>query len=156
QDLVGHTGIMRIYTIGHGAREIDEFLETLAAGSVELLADVRSFPASRRHPHFGKDAIAATLTDCDVEYVWMPALGGRRKSSKSPSPNPSSQVDAFRAYADYMDSTEFKRGIDDLLARAEEKTTAIMCAETHWSQCHRRLISDKLWALGVEVVHLIT
>jgi uncharacterized protein (DUF488 family) len=147
---------VRIYSIGHGARDIDEYLATLASRSIELVADVRAFPASRRHPHFGKDALAKVLEASGVEYEWLPALGGRRRLSRDPSPNPSWQVEAFRAYADYMDTASFAEGLAALLAAAERKTTAFMCAETHPSQCHRRLIADKLWSLGHEVIHLIT
>jgi uncharacterized protein (DUF488 family) len=147
---------VRIYTVGHGTREFEELIEVLASESVSQLADVRSFPGSRRNPQFGKDVFAEALRGAGVAYQWMPALGGRRRPGPGPSPNPSWRVEAFRSYADYMDSVEFRDGIEALLALAARAPTAYLCAETHWSQCHRRLISDKLWSLGHEVIHLIT
>jgi uncharacterized protein (DUF488 family) len=147
---------VRIFSVGHGTREFDEFVEVLASASVTTLVDVRSFPGSRRNPQFGKDLFEEELRGAGLAYHWMPALGGRRRLGKGSSPNPAWRVDAFRAYADYMDSPEFLAGIDALLALAARTPTVYMCAETHWSQCHRRLISDKLWSLGHEVIHLIT
>jgi uncharacterized protein (DUF488 family) len=147
---------VRIFSVGHGARALDELVATLCAGGVATVADVRSFPGSRRHPQFGREALDRSLADVGLGYRWLPALGGRRRLGKGPSPNPSWQVDAFRAYADYTDSPEFQRGLDELLALATERPTAFMCAETHWSRCHRRILADKLWSLGHEVIHLIT
>jgi uncharacterized protein (DUF488 family) len=146
----------RIFSVGHGARSIDDFVKTLASAKIAALVDVRSFPGSRRHPHFGKEALATELAARGVEYAWEPRLGGRRRRGSVPSPNPSWQVEAFRNYADWMDSAEFAAGLAALCARAAQAPTAFMCAETHWSQCHRRLLSDKLWAGRWEVVHLIT
>jgi uncharacterized protein (DUF488 family) len=147
---------VRIYSVGHGARSLDEFVATLASAPIAALVDVRSFPGSRRHPQFGREALAASLVASGVEYAWEPRLGGRRKRGPVPSPNPAWQVEAFRNYADHMDSDEFAAGLSALLERAARAPTAFMCAETHWSQCHRRLLSDKLWALRHEVIHLIT
>jgi uncharacterized protein (DUF488 family) len=147
---------VRIYSIGHGARTLDDFAATLASGGVGALVDVRSFPGSRRHPQFGRDTFAASVAARGVEYHWEPRLGGRRRPGPQPSPNPAWQVEAFRNYADHMDTPEFAAGLEALLALAARTPTAFMCAETHWSQCHRRLLSDKLWSLRHEVVHLIT
>ena len=147
---------MRVATIGHGARTLDNFLATLAAGGIGRVVDVRRFPASRRHPHFGQDALAASLAQAGVAYAWLPTLGGRRSRGPQPSPNPAWQVQAFRNYADYMDTPEFAAGFEALIELSRERTSAVMCAETHPSQCHRRLIADKLASLGHEVVHLIT
>jgi uncharacterized protein (DUF488 family) len=147
---------VRIYSVGHGARSVEELIATLQSGAVERVADVRSFPNSRRNPQFGHEALARSLEAAGIGYAWLPKLGGRRKPSKDPSPNPAWRVEAFRSYADYMDTDEFAEGLDALLRLAVEKPTAFMCAETHPSKCHRRLIADKLWALGHEVVHLIT
>ena len=147
---------MRIATIGHGARTLENFLATLAAGEVAQVVDVRRFPGSRRHPQFGQERLAASLAQIAVTYTWLPALGGRRSRGPGPSPNPAWQVEAFRNYADYMDTPAFAVGFDELLTLARDRSTAIMCAETHPSQCHRRLIADKLSSLGHDVVHLIT
>ena len=147
---------MRIATIGHGARTLEDFLATLASGGVAQVVDVRRYPGSRRHPQFGRDALAASLAEAGMGYGWLPALGGRRGRGQAPSPNPAWQVQAFRNYADYMDTPEFADGFEQLLRLAGERSSAVMCAETHPSQCHRRLIADKLASLGHEVVHLIT
>lgn len=153
---------MRICSVGHGTRSFDELAETLASGGVGQVADVRSFPGSRRNPQFGKEAFEPALAGAGLAYRWMPRLGGRRRKGQSPSENLGWRVEAFRNYADYMDTHEFAEGIDELLAWAEEGLregrglTAYLCAETHFTQCHRRLISDKLWSLGHEVLHLIT
>jgi uncharacterized protein (DUF488 family) len=147
---------VRIFTVGHGARAFDELVETLASGGVTLVADVRSFPGSRHNPQFGKELLAEELAGAGVAYRWMPKLGGRRKLSAARSPNPSWRVDAFRAYADFTDSAEFAEGLAELLDAARAQPSAFMCSETHWSRCHRRIISDKLWSLGHEVIHLIT
>jgi uncharacterized protein (DUF488 family) len=147
---------VKIFSVGHGARELDELVEVLASGPVSTLVDVRSFPGSRRHPQFGREVLSEALAGAGVAYHWLPALGGRRKLGPGPSPNPAWRVEAFRAYADYMDSDAFREGVDALLALAASSPTAFLCAETHWSQCHRRLLADKLWSLGHEVIHLIT
>jgi uncharacterized protein (DUF488 family) len=147
---------VRIFTIGHGARPFEELIETLASAAVTQLVDVRSFPGSRRHPQFGREVLAEALPGSGVDYLWLPALGGRRKGSGLPSPNPSWQVEAFRNYADYTDSAEFAAGLTTLLDLAARAPTAFMCAETHPSRCHRRILSDKLWSIGHEVIHLIT
>jgi uncharacterized protein (DUF488 family) len=144
-----------LYSVGHGARPFEELVETLASGSVIQIIDVRSFPGSRRHPQFGRELLAESLPGAGVGYSWLPALGGRRRSVAKTA-NPGWRVEAFRAYADYMDTPEFAGGIAQLLAAAATAPTAFMCAETHWTQCHRRLIADKLWSLGHEVIHLIT
>src|SRR6185312_17528542 len=122
---------MRIYSVGHGARSLDEFVKVLASAKIATLVDVRSFPGSRRHPQFGKEALAASLPARGVEYAWEPRLGGRRKRGPVPSPNPSWQVEAFRNYADHLDSEEFAAGLQALVARAAEQPTACMSAETN-------------------------
>jgi uncharacterized protein (DUF488 family) len=146
----------RIYSVGHGARPLDELVATLRACSVTTVADVRSFPGSRRHPQFGRAALAASLPAAGIAYHWLPRLGGRRPPGPSPSPNPSWRIEAFRNYADYMDTPDFAAGLDELLRLAAQSATAFMCAETHWSQCHRRILADRLWSLRIEVVHLIS
>jgi uncharacterized protein (DUF488 family) len=147
---------MQIFTIGHGARAFGDFVATLRSTGVECVIDVRRFPGSRRHPQFGREKLSDALARSGLAYAWLPALGGRRAAGDQPSPNPAWQVDAFRHYADYMDSPAFAAGLAELLALATRHPSAVMCAETHPSQCHRRLIADKLVALGHGVVHLIS
>lgn len=145
---------MRIWTIGHSTRSLEEFLELLAPHGIEAIADVRRYPGSRRLPHFSKDAFAASLAEARIGYAHFPELGGRR-SPRPDSPNTAWRNAAFRGYADYMATDEFRAGIARLLELAHRDRTAYMCAEALWWQCHRRLISDLLKALGHEVIHIL-
>lgn len=142
-----------IWTIGHSTRPIEEFLRILDAQRIEAIADVRRFPGSRQHPHYGREALEATLARHGVAYLWLPELGGRRRPAPK-SPNTAWRNVAFRGYADHMASEEFAHGMARLLALAADKRTAIMCAEAVWWRCHRALISDALCAQGIEVVHI--
>ena len=143
-----------VWTIGHSTRSAEEFIQILAAQRIEALVDVRSFPGSRRYPHFNKPELAEILSNAGIEYSHSPELGGRRK------PNPDSRNTAwknasFRAYADHMESNEFEKGIEGLLKLSQTKRTAVMCAEAVWWRCHRSLISDYLKANEVEVIHIV-
>jgi uncharacterized protein (DUF488 family) len=141
------------WTIGHSTRPIDEFLDVLTAHGIELIADVRRFPGSRRLPQFGSEALAAALAAHDVSYRWIEALGGRRTPAAA-SPNDGWRNDAFRAYAVHVATAEFVGGLAELLDLAAAARTTIMCAELLWWRCHRRLISDVLTSLGHEVRHI--
>jgi uncharacterized protein (DUF488 family) len=145
-----------IWTIGHSTRSIDDFLEILAAGQIELLADVRRFPGSRRHPHFGQEALAASLAEAGIAYRHFVDLGGRRNQRLPDSPNSAWRVKSFNAYADYMQSPEFLAALEELMATAQQQPTAIMCSEALPQRCHRRLISDALVARGWSVRHLLS
>lgn len=145
---------LTIWTIGHSARTLDEFLELLALNDIEALADVRRFPASRKHPRFNQDELGRSLREAGVKYLLLPELGGRRR----PLPGSRNTVwrnRSFQGYADYMETGEFHSGIDRLLEIARRKRTAIMCAEAVWWRCHRALISDYLKAHGVTVRHIM-
>lgn len=144
----------RFLTIGHSILAADVFLTMLTAHRVELLADVRRFPASRRHPQFNRDALADLLTSHGIAYLHFAELGGRREP-KPDSPNTAWREAGFRGYADYMETAEFKQGIARLFEAAQTKATAIMCAEKSWRSCHRALISDHLKASGMEIVHIL-
>ena len=144
---------MEIWSIGHGARPLEEFIETLRAVDIEALADVRSQPGSRRHPQFGAKSLAAALGEIGIAYAHLPELGGRREQ-RADSPHRALRVAAFRGYADHMSSEEFARGYERLTALAGESRTAFMCAETLWWRCHRRLIADRLTVDGWTVTHL--
>ena len=143
-----------IWTIGHSTRSADEFNEILLAHEIRALVDVRSFPGSRRYPHFNQHELAANLEAVGTIYSHNPRLGGRRRPSPN-SKNSAWKNASFRAYADHMDSEEFKQGVEDLLEVAGASKTAIMCAEALWWRCHRSLIADFLKAQGVEVIHII-
>lgn len=145
-----------VWTIGHSTREQAEFLELLAGASIELVADVRRFAGSRRYPHFGGGALAEALAKEEIEYRHFPALGGRRTSRLSDSPNTAWRVEAFNAYADYMTSQEFKSAFEELLKAARQVRTAIMCAEAVPWRCHRRLIADLFVARGWRVLDIVS
>ena len=146
---------MRIWTIGHSTRAIDEFISLLKENEIKLLADVRAWPGSKRYPQFNKDALAESLTAHGIRYEHFPELGGKRKS-KPDSRNTAWRNASFRGYADYMETEQFQKGIERLLdVAAKAGATAIMCAEAVWWRCHRSLIADYLKARGVEVLHIL-
>lgn len=144
---------MIVWTIGHSTRAPEDFLAALASHSIQLVADVRRFPGSRRLPQFSADALEHTLAEQGIDYRWIRELGGRRRPDPD-SPNTAWRHAAFRAYADHLASEEFAEGLHELLMLAEGMRTTIMCAEVLWWRCHRRLVSDVLVSLGVEVVHI--
>jgi uncharacterized protein (DUF488 family) len=145
---------VQLWTIGHSNRSIEQFTEMLTGQHIELLADVRRFPGSRRQPHFNSENLPKSLADAGIEYVHFPELGGRRKTSPD-SPNTVWRNEAFRGYADFMMTPEFRAGIERLLRLAQEKRTAIMCAEALWWQCHRSMIADYLKAASHQVIHIM-
>jgi uncharacterized protein (DUF488 family) len=145
-----------VYTIGHSTRTIEEFVAVLAGEKIARIVDVRAFPMSRRHPQFKRENLEASLAAVDVAYRHMPALGGRRSAAGGHrSRNGLWRVDAFRNYADYAETAEFARALDELEALAAERPTAFMCAEAVWWQCHRRLIADYMLARGWRVAHVM-
>jgi uncharacterized protein (DUF488 family) len=146
---------MRIWTIGHSTRGMDEFISLLKENQIKLLVDVRAFPGSKRYPQFNKDALAESLTAHGIRYEHFPELGGKRKS-RPDSRNTAWRNASFRGYADYMETDQFQKGIERLLdVAAKAGRTAIMCAEAVWWRCHRSLISDHLKAHGMEVLHVL-
>ncbi|HXT63675.1 MAG TPA: DUF488 domain-containing protein [Pyrinomonadaceae bacterium] len=145
---------IRLWTIGHSTRSLDEFTSLLNSASLELLVDVRSFPGSRRYPHFNRENLSASLAAAGFEYIHMPELGGRRKA-KPDSLNMAWRNESFRGYADYMETENFRAGIERLMELARERRTAIMCSEAVWWRCHRSLIADYLKAAGVTVTHIL-
>ncbi len=143
-----------MYTLGHSTRTTDELLEMLREAGIQRLVDVRRYPASRRHPHFGGEPLAAVLAGAEIAYRHAPALGGRRRGSDD-SPNTAWRSAGFRAYADHMASSEFREGLERLESEARHAATAILCAEAVPWRCHRQLVADALVARGWEVVHLL-
>lgn len=143
-----------IFTAGHSTRSLDELLELLAGEGVEALVDVRRYPGSRRHPQFSRDALAAGLAAAGIEYAHEPHLGGRR-AARPDSPHTAWRVEAFRGYADYMETPEFQAALEGLIRRGAAQRTVILCAEAVPWRCHRRLISDALVARSVEVRHIL-
>jgi len=145
---------LRVWTIGHSTRALDEFIGLLTENQIEAVADVRSFPGSRKFPQFNAENFAESLPAAGIEYIPFKQLGGRRKARKD-STHTIWRHPAFRGYADYMDTDEFKKGIDELLDLAAKKRTAIMCSEAVWWRCHRSMISDYLKSIGVTVIHIM-
>jgi uncharacterized protein (DUF488 family) len=146
--------VATLYTIGHSTRSLDELIDALQAHSIQTLVDIRSFPMSRRLPHFNRESLEKALPAAGIKYVWMKDLGGRRKKSLDDSPNVALRNQSFRNYADYMLSPEFERTITDLIKLGEQSRTAYLCAERVYFRCHRMLVSDWLVARGHEVSHI--
>lgn len=145
----------RLYTIGHGDRPIAVFAGMLRAAGVRTLVDVRRYPGSRRHPQFGREALAHALAEADIEYRWEgEALGGRRKA-RTDSRHVAWRSESFRGYADHMETPAFEAALARVLEKARSAPLAVMCAERHPAQCHRQLIADALIARGLAVTHLL-
>jgi uncharacterized protein (DUF488 family) len=133
--------ITRLYTVGHGTLEAQAFLDLVRRSGIDAIVDVRRFPGSRRYPHFGRTSLEGSLPGEGIAYRWEERLGGRRPGSPD-SPNVALRNAAFRAYADYMLTPPFHTALAELLEQAQRHTTAILCSESLWWRCHRRLIAD--------------
>jgi uncharacterized protein (DUF488 family) len=143
-----------IWTIGHSTRTIEEFINMLLSFQIRVLVDVRNYPGSRRFPHFNKEALEISLAKNDIQYVHIKDLGGRRKP-KPDSMNTMWRNEAFRGYADYMETDDFKKAVEQLLILGDKYRTAFMCSEAVWWRCHRSLISDYLKSIGWTVIHIM-
>lgn len=144
---------MKIHTVGHGTMPQADFAELVAAAGLVEVVDIRSFPGSRHNPQFGTDEMARWLPEADVAYSWMRDLGGRRKPVPG-SKHVALRHPSFRAYADYMETEPFLGGVEELLARGAGR--AVMCSESVWWRCHRRLLADYLLLVRkVEVLHVM-
>jgi uncharacterized protein (DUF488 family) len=148
------SGDKLIWTIGHSTRSMQELVAMLRSFKIELVADIRSYPGSRRYPHFNKEALNISLPGNDIEYIHLKQLGGRRKADPH-SANDAWRHEAFRGFADYMDTDDFKEGVENLQQIAFHKRTACMCSEAVWWRCHRALISDYLKSVGWTVMHIM-
>lgn len=145
----------KIFTIGHSTRSIDEFIELLNSHEIRQLVDIRTIPKSRRNPQYGQDQLEQSLRKASIEYVYLKSLGGLRSKAKE-SVNDAWQNASFRNYADYMQTDTFVDGIDELIGLAEERVTAIMCAEAVPWRCHRRIVSDALLVRNVDSCEIIS
>lgn len=143
-----------VWTIGHSTRTLEEFVEMLHSFEIKAVADIRSYPGSRRYPHFNKEALEVSLPSNDVLYFHIKNLGGRRKANLG-SKNTAWHHPAFRGYADYMETDLFREGIQELLKIANQQRTAYMCSEALWWHCHRSLVSDFLKVQGWNVMHIM-
>lgn len=143
-----------IYTIGHSTHSPEEFIAMLQSFNIQILADIRSLPGSRKFPHFDKENLEISLPENGIEYLHLADLGGRRKVKKD-SKNNRWNNDSFKGYADYMETQEFENAILNLKKIALKKTTAYMCAEAVWWRCHCSMVSDYLKAKGWDVKHIM-
>ena len=141
-----------VHTIGHSTRPLDVFIGLLAAHAIQCVIDVRRWPASRRYPHFARDALAAALQSARVDYVWRGDLGGYRTPAPD-SPNRGWRVGAFRAYADFMLTGEFDAAVAEVAQVAAQRRIALMCAEAVPWRCHRQLLADAFTVRGWPVRH---
>jgi uncharacterized protein (DUF488 family) len=146
------TSIVR--TVGHGTATAIQFGDLVHGAGVRAVTDVRRFAGSRHNPQFAHDEMARWLPDAGIEYRWVPALGGRRKASPD-SPNVGLRNLQFRGYADHMATSEFASSVSDLAEVAASVSVAVMCSESVWWRCHRRLLADHLVLVeGMQVEHL--
>jgi uncharacterized protein (DUF488 family) len=144
---------MEVWTVGHSTHPLDEFVALLKSNDIELVADIRTVPKSRRHPHFHTEALARELPERGIRYRHLARLGGWRHATGD-SPNGAWQNASFRGYADYALTQEFADGLHELRELAVADRTAMMCSEALWWRCHRRLVADRLVATGDSVWHL--
>tara|TARA_R110002073_G_scaffold241084_4_gene402910 strand:- start:17869 stop:18438 length:570 start_codon:yes stop_codon:yes gene_type:complete len=147
---------MEIWTIGHSNLQLDDFVALLQQHNIELVGDIRRFPGSRKFPHFGQEPLSESLQSQGINYRWLEGLGGRRsqQDATSPSPNDGLRNQSFRNYADYMLTETFREAFAELKQIAAAKRTAIMCSESVFWRCHRRLVSDYTVASGGTVHHI--
>jgi uncharacterized protein (DUF488 family) len=143
---------VRVFTVGHGTRPIEELLQVLEEAGARTVVDVRRYPSSRRHPQFNQAALAASLEEAGIGYRHAVELGGRRSREPGEERFSCIQVAAFRSYAARMAAPEWQQALEAALA---EQEPCFMCAETLWWRCHRRLIAELLLARGLDVVHLL-
>jgi uncharacterized protein (DUF488 family) len=144
-----------VWTIGHSTLHQADFLALLDRHRIGQVADVRRFPASRRHPHFAMEPLREALGASGIEHRWFEDLGGRRSGLGTASPNQGIRNAGFRGYADHMQSPEFRRAFEALETWRTEGRTALLCAEALWWRCHRRLLADLFVTRGVETIHIL-
>ncbi|MFZ5955497.1 MAG: DUF488 family protein [Nanoarchaeota archaeon] len=144
-----------IFTIGHSTRSIEEFIELLKEYKIEQVIDVRTIPKSRHNPQFNMEELSRKLESENIKYFHINELGGLRHSKKD-SINLAWKNLSFRGFADYMQTDEFKIGLNELIKLSRNKISAIMCAESVPWRCHRSLISDALLIKGIDVIHILS
>jgi uncharacterized protein (DUF488 family) len=147
--------VLPLFTIGHGTTPADDFAAVLEGAGVRRLVDVRIAPGSRRNPQYARGSLAAWLPERGVAYSWERRLGGFRRLPPD-SPDVALRNSSFRAYAAHMRTRDFRDGLDPVLAQAGRAPTVIMCSESVWWRCHRRLVADFATLVReVPVVHLM-
>lgn len=143
-----------IYTIGHSTRRFEEFLNMLQSFDIKILADIRRLPGSRKFPQFDQESLKLSLEEAGIQYIYLTDLGGRRKVKKD-SKNVRWNNPSFRGYADYMETEEFEKAVQNLEQLALKQSTAYMCSEAVWWRCHRSMVSDYLKAKNWKVLHIM-
>jgi uncharacterized protein (DUF488 family) len=143
-----------VWTIGHSTRSWEDFVLLLQSFQISVLVDIRNYPGSKRYPHFNKEAMQTALPANSIQYIHLKELGGRRKPVEG-SANTAWRNTAFRGYADYMQTEDFKKAVKSLEAIARKKPTAYMCSEAVWWSCHRALVSDYLKWKEWKVMHIM-
>ena len=146
---------MTLYTVGHGTRTVDELVAVVTGAGVRRIVDVRRHPGSRRFPDLGRVSLEEALPAAGVVYEWWGEELGGRRSRLPDSRHPAWRTASFQGYADHMDSAEFRRTFTELLTQSATVATAVMCSETVWWRCHRRLLADAAVMRGVAVMHLL-
>ena len=144
---------LTIWTVGHSTLPIEDFIDLLASQRIDVVADVRRFPASRRHPQYNREQLERSLAEAGVKYASFQDLGGRREP-RVDSTNSAWRNASFRGYADYMETPAFETAINRLVTAARGRRVAVMCAEAVWWRCHRSLIADYLTAAGTQILHI--
>ncbi|HVO83355.1 MAG TPA: DUF488 domain-containing protein [Syntrophobacteria bacterium] len=145
-----------LYSVGHGTRTAAAFASILRSFAIQHLADIRSYPGSKRNPHLRQEPLRESVGQAKISYTWIPHLGGLRRTGLGPqSPHQALTSGAFRNYADHMDSPEFVAAVQQLLRLAKMGRTCFMCAETAPQRCHRFLLADYLFVQGVQVIHIL-
>jgi uncharacterized protein (DUF488 family) len=149
--------VLTVLTVGHGRLDADGLGQLLAGAGVQRLVDVRRFPGSRSNDDVRREALEGWLPERGIAYRWEPALGGRRSLPRGEaSEDPWWTVAAFRAYAAYTRTEDFGAALETLLSEAARERVAVMCSESVWWRCHRRLIADvAVLGRGAEVSHLM-
>jgi len=146
--------VKEMWTIGHSTRTSEHFIDMLRSFEIKMLIDVRSFPGSKRYPQFNKENLEVSIPKNNIGYVHLKSLGGRRPVQKD-SKNTAWKHPAFRGYADYMETDEFKKGSRELETIAVVQRTAYMCSEAVWWRCHRSMVSDYLKLHGWLIYHIM-
>ena len=148
---------MTLFTVGHGTRSVEELVAVLQSGDICRVVDVRRHPGSRRHPHLGRANLETALPAAGIAYDWQGETLGGRRSRIPGSPHTAWRNASFQGYADHMDTDEFRTALTALLEETVDGArTAVLCSETLWWRCHRRLIADAAVLLGFDVTHLLS
>jgi len=149
--------MLPFYTVGHSIRTVNEFIQLLRAADITLVVDIRSFPRSRTNPQFNEDALPLTLAKCNIGYLHLAELGGRRSRIKAISSDTNGfwKNRSFQNYADYAMTPDFQDSLEKLIKLGRKECCALMCSEAVWWRCHRRIVADHLIARGERVFHLM-